>query len=159
MKIRSAVTADAPEICSITNPLIRDSLITFTSEERTIEQVADTIAATSDCFLIAEEAGRVIGFASYGQFRHGPGYAHTKEHSIQIDPAARGQGIGTALMARLEDKARADGVHALIAAISSANPAGLAFHQRIGFEPCGHMRQVGRKAGRWLDLLLMQKLL
>ncbi|MEY8838887.1 N-acetyltransferase family protein, partial [Cribrihabitans sp. XS_ASV171] len=134
-------------------------LITFTTLERRPEDIGADIAARGSAFLVCELAGKIVGFATYGAFRRGPGYAHTVEHSIQLEPAARGQGLGRALMARLEDVAREGGHHVMVGGISAANPGGLAFHAAIGFVEVGRLPQVGRKHGRWLDLVLMQKIL
>jgi phosphinothricin acetyltransferase len=159
MIIRPACKSDAEAICAISNAIIRDTLITFTTQERSRDSVKATIAAASGGYFVAEESGIVIGFAGYGAFRSGPGYARTKEHSIQLAPCARGRGIGRALMATLEMHARQAGVHVLVAGISSANPAGIAFHAALGFIESGRMPEVGWKAGQWLDLVLMQKTL
>ncbi len=159
MRIRLAHADDAKAICAISNALIRDSLITFTTDLRSEAATREAIGAAGGSFLVAEEDGSVVGFASFGPFRGGPGYAHTKEHSIQLAPQARGRGVGKNLMARLEDIAVEHDVHALIAGISSANPAGVAFHKAPGFTEVGRMPEVGRKFGQWLDLILMQKIL
>jgi len=68
-------------------------------------------------------------------------------------------GLGLQLMTRLERAALARDLHVLVAAISAANPGAVAFHARLGFDRVAHMPQVGRKAGQWLDLILMQKIL
>ena len=159
MIIRPAHANDAAAIAEIANQIIRDTLVTFTTAERNTDSIAADIAARAPAYLVAEKAGRVVGFATYGPFRTGPGYAQTCEHSIQLDPGARGQGTGRLLMAELENIARAEGVHVLVAGISSANPGAMAFHAALGFVKVGQMRQVGRKSGRWLDLILMQKIL
>lgn len=159
MIIRRAEAADAVAICAIANRIIRDTLVTFTTTERSTAEVAAEIAARGERFRVAELDGAVVGFASYGRFRDGPGYARTAEHSIQLTEAVRGRGIGRALLGDLEEVARKGEVHVLVAGISGANPQGLAFHASMGFRDVGRLPQVGRKFGRWLDLVLMQKIL
>ncbi|NCQ25031.1 MAG: GNAT family N-acetyltransferase [Rhodobacteraceae bacterium CG17_big_fil_post_rev_8_21_14_2_50_63_15] len=157
MIIRQAVPGDCPALLAIWNPLIRDTSVTFTTVEKTPEGLAADIAARGPAFLVAEEAGAVLGFASYGTFRAGPGYAWTVEHTVILDAAARGRGTGRALMTRLEDTARKGGLHVLVAGVSGENPGAIAFHTAIGFEQVGRMPEVGRKFGRWMDLVLLQK--
>ena len=162
MILRPAVSDDAAAVAAIWNPVIRDTAATFTTQEKTVEGLAAdfaTRAAEGKLFLLAEEAGTVLGFATYFQFRNGPGYARTMEHSIILSPAARGRGVGRALMAGLEDHARAAGVHSLWAGVSAENPSGVAFHAAIGFSEIARLPEVGYKFGRWMDLVLMQKIL
>ncbi len=159
MIIRPARADDAAAICAIWNPVIRDSLITFTTVEKTEAGVTADIAARGHAYLTAEENGSVCGFATYGAFRSGPGYAHTREHTVHVAPAARGRGVGRQLMTRLLDIAVGDGVHVMIAGISGAAPGSFAFHKALGFAECARIPQVGRKQGQWLDLILMQKIL
>lgn len=156
-RIRQAQPKDAGSIARIANTLIRDTLFTFTTQERSAEEIALRLKTVSSPFLVAEIDNRVVGFATYGAFRYGPGYRHTQEHSIQLTTAAQGRGLGRALMQRLEDAARAQEVHVLVAGISGANPDAAAFHTAIGFVETGRMAQVGRKWGQWLDLIVMQK--
>jgi len=159
VNIRTAKVGDAAAICAISNEMIRHSAITFTSEDRRREDVAQQIARRGDAFVVAERDGRVVGFATFAPFRAGPGYVHTMEHSVHLAPGARGAGLGRALMARIEAVAVAQGVHVLVAAVSGANPAGETFHTRLGYRVVGRMAEVGRKDGVWLDLVLMQKIL
>lgn len=159
MIVRQAQTSDAVAICEILNPIIRHSTITFTTKERTPESVAADIKARGAGFVVADDAGTVAGFASYGPFRGGPGYVRTAEHSVHVAPSGRGRGIGAALMAELEQVARQNGIHILVAGVSGSNAEGIAFHKAIGFEISGRMREVGHKDGRYLDLVLMQKCL
>ncbi len=159
MNLRQAREGDAAEIAAISNAIIKDSLITFTTDTRSVASVASDIRERGPGCLVAELEGRVAGFATYGPFRRGVGYARCCEHTIQLAPHARGQGLGRGLMSALEARAVADGIHVMVAGISSANPDGVAFHAALGFAEVGRMPEVGRKWGRWLDLVLMQKIL
>lgn len=159
MILRPARATDAARIGAIWNPIIRDTAITFTSEQKSEADLVAMIGARGKAFLVAEIEAEVVGFASYGGFRSGPGYAHAREHTILLGEAARGHGIGRALMQALEAQARAEDVHVLVAGISGENPAAVAFHAALGFAEVGRMPEVGRKFGRWMDLVLMQKIL
>lgn len=159
MTIRQAAPGDIPEILAIWNPLIRETSVTFTTVEKTPEMLATDIAARGQAFLVAELEGEVVGFASYGAFRAGPGYARTGEHTVILDVRARGRGLGRLIMARLEEVARDAGLHVLVAGVSAENPAAIAFHEAIGYRPVARMPEVGRKFGRWMDLVLLQKTL
>lgn len=159
MIIRQARLGDAAQICEIANAIIRETAITFTTRERREAAVAADIALRWTAFQVAEHDDRVVGFATFAPFRTGPGYARTKELSINLAPDARGHGTGRALLRRLEKVAIAQCVHVLVAGISSANPEAIAFHAACGFEKVGLMPEVGTKAGQRLDLVLMQKIL
>ncbi|RXV63863.1 GNAT family N-acetyltransferase [Roseovarius sp. A46] len=157
MILRRATEADIPAILAIWNPLIRDTSVTFTTEEKTQEGLAAEIAARGDAFVVAEDAGRVLGFAGFGAFRAGPGYRHTAEHTVILATDARGRGTGRALMARLEEVARARGIHTLIGAVSGENAGAIAFHEAVGFARAGVLPEAGHKFGRWMDLVLFHK--
>lgn len=150
--IRAAQADDAVWIADIWNAVIADTLVTFTTDLKTPDAVA-TMIATRPVLVLTDRTG----FASYGPFRTGPGYKATVEHTILLAPAAQGRGQGRALMAALERHAKDAGHHVMVAGISGANPGAVAFHAALGFDHVGHMPQVGRKAGQWLDLILMQK--
>ena len=159
MIIRTGKSADAREISTFWEPLIRETTITFTNQVKTPEMVEDMIAKRGEAFIVAENGGVVVGFATFDVFRNGPGYARTSELSIILLDIARGKGIGRALIAELEERARKAGIHVLVAGISADNATALAFHAAVGFKEVGRMNEVGRKFDRWLDLVLMQKLL
>ncbi len=162
MIIRPARPEDAGAIIGFWNPLIRETMVTFNPVEKTAAEVADSIRAKAGAghgFFVAEADGTILGFASYGQFRAGMGYARAMEHTIILAPQARGRGAGRALMVAVEDHARAQGYHSMIAGVSGGNPDGRAFHAAIGYAVVAVVPQVGWKFGRYWDLVLMQKLL
>lgn len=116
--IRAAGPTDAPAIAAIWNPVIRETLVTFTSTDKSAADIALMIQQKSEAdhaFLLAVADERVLGFAAYGQFRGGIGYARTMEHTIILGPEGRGRGIGRALMEAIEAHARRRGAHSLLA--------------------------------------------
>lgn len=159
LSLRAARASDAAHIAAIWNVEIRDGLSTFTTQEKSAAQVVAMID-TAAPFLVAcnGDDDAVLGFASYGAFRGGPGYVHTVEHSIYLSQSARGQGAGTRLMDALEQAAAQAGMHVMVGALSGINTAALRFHLSRGYQQVGHLPQAGRKAGQWLDLVLVQKI-
>lgn len=157
MILRPAGQGDVAAILSIWNPLIRDTAITFTTEERDAPGLSALVTGRGPAFIVAADGDDVLGFATHARFRPGPGYACTVEHTVILAAAARGQGTGRALMAALERQARDEGVRVMIGALSGENPGALAFHLRLGFAQVGHLPQVGHKFGRAMDLVLVQK--
>ncbi len=161
MLIRMATEDDSPAIAALWNPYIRDTAVTFNPVEKSAEDVARMIADRSragHATFIAEDAG-LLGFASYAQFRGGAGYATCMEHSILLDPKARGRGAGRRLIGALCSHAAAAGAHQMIAGVSAENPDGIAFHARLGFAEIARVPEAGFKFGRHIDLVLMQKFL
>ena len=150
--IRPAQARDAGWIADIWNDIIADTLVTFTTTPKTPPEIAALIDTRP--VLVLPDRG---GFATYGPFRSGPGYVRTVEHTIHLAPQVRGAGQGGPLLMALMDHAQTAGHHVMVAGISGANPGAVRFHARHGFAQAGHLPQVGRKAGQWLDLILMQK--
>ncbi|SLN51551.1 N-acyltransferase YncA [Roseovarius albus] len=162
MILRAAEPRDAGEISKIWNVYIRDTSVTFTTTWKTPDTISTVLKDKAQAklpFFVAEDEGKVLGFVTYGPFRTGPGYVHTMEHSIMLSDAAKGRGTGRALMQAIEEEACRKNVHTLVAGISAENPNAIAFHQAIGFKKVGHVAQAGRKFGRWMDLILLQKML
>lgn len=160
--IRPATIDDIAAIQAIWLPIIRDTTVTFSSYERSSQELAEYVAdrqARGREFFVAEVDGAVAGFATYDQFRGGNGYVHAMEHTVVLGPAARGQGLGRALMQVVCDHAKDGGAHTMVAGISGENAAAIAFHAAIGFDHVGRIPESGRKFDRWLDLVLMQKIL
>ena len=156
--IRPARPADAPALWRVWTPVIRATTAIFHTAERSEEEIAALVGA-GDPFLVWDEGGEASGFARCFPFRAGNGYAHAVEHTILLAPAAQGQGRGRALMKALTREARERGKHTMWGAVSAENTAGLAFHRACGFEERGRLPEVGRKFGRWLDLVLMGRTL
>lgn len=156
--IRHAEPRDASAIAGIWNRVIRETAVTFNSQEKAEHDVAALVAAPERCVLVAG-GQRVVGFFAVSPFRAGPGYRHSVEHTVMLADAARRQGVGRRLMAAGMAAAKARGAHVMVAAISGENPDAVAFHAALGFRMVGRMPEVGRKFDRWLDLVLMQRIL
>ena len=127
MTIRAATQADAAEIAAIWNDMIRNTLFTFTTEEKTETGIAAMILDRPGAVWVAQaEAEAIAGFVTYAQFRSGPGYRTSVEHSIVLGAGARGQGTGRALMDKAIASAAGQGHHVMVAGISAANAGGVA---------------------------------
>lgn len=161
--VRDATIDDSPSIVDLYNALIPSTTGTWTEELQTVAERTVWLERQSTDglpVLVAEIDGRVVGFASYGDFRSAgkwPGYDRTAEHTIHVASDKWRCGVGRLLMDRLVDRARAMAVHVLVAAIDADNEASLRFHARLGFAEVARMPEVGHKFGRWLDLVLMQR--
>jgi L-amino acid N-acyltransferase len=106
-----------------------------------------------------DDAGRMLGFASYGTFRGWPAYKYSVEHSVYVADGERGRGVGRTLMERLIESATAQELHVLIGGIDAENAGSIAFHEKLGFSHAGTIKQAGFKFGRWLDLAFYQLIL
>ena len=160
--IRTAVPDDAEAIAAIYAHHVLHGTASFDTVPpdsifwRT--KIAD-IGARGWPFLVAEEDGAVLGYAYATQFRDRPAYAETCENSIYLAPDHSGRGIGSALMAALLPAAAEAGFRQMIAVVGGAEPASVALHQKFGFVVAGRMRDVGRKFGRLLDTVYLQRAL
>ena len=157
---RSATAADAPAITAIYAHHVRHGTATFDTEAPPVEYWTDKVAvlaARNWPFLVAEDAGEVVGYAYATQFRDRPAYARTCENSIYIRPGMIGRGIGTVVIDALLEAAIASGFHEMIAVIGGGEPASVALHAKAGFRHAGRMERVGQKFGRLLDTVYMQR--
>jgi L-amino acid N-acyltransferase YncA len=158
--IRIALNRDAAAIAAIYAHHVAHGTASFDIEPR---GEAETAARIEECakrgwpFLVTEVEGQVVGYAYATQFRDRPAYAATCENSIYLDPGAVGQGIGTLLLDALLEAAAQSGFRQMIAVIGGGEPASVRLHAAAGFVEAGRMSSVGRKFGRWLDTLYMQK--
>ncbi|MFO0989349.1 MAG: N-acetyltransferase family protein [Alphaproteobacteria bacterium] len=109
-------------------------------------------------YLVAEIDGRVVGYAYAGPWRTRTAYRYTVENSIYVDPAHTKHGIGRRLMTELIAQCTALGFRQMIAVIGdSGNAPSIKLHEAMGFVHAGNLRSVGRKRGRWLDSVMMQR--
>ncbi len=160
--IRDATRDDLPRILAITNEAIANTTALWTLTPTALAARAEWYEERRRLgfpVLVASIGGEVLGFASFGSFRPWEAYERTVEHSLYIDAAARGRGLGSALLAALVRRAEAGGMHAMVGGIEAGNAASLRLHARLGFREAGRLREVGRKFGRWLDLVFMELLL
>ena len=155
--IRAARAGDAAEIAELWNQMIAETSDTFTTELKTQAGIEALIRDRP--VRVAERDGAFAGFATFGPFRSGPGYASTVEHTILTVPEARGTGIARRLLSQLEADAKDSGHHVMVAGISAENTRALRFHAAMGYLEVARMPEVGQKWGQKLDLVLMQKIL
>lgn len=160
--IRPTTKSDLPALIALWNPLIRETLVTFSSDQKSLPDMDNMLSDKvrhDYAFLTALQDGGPVGFATYGQFRNGNGYGRTMEHTIILGAAARGRGLGRALLEAIESHAHARGAHSMIAGVSGGNPEGRAFHAAMGYADTATIPAAGFKFDLWWDLWLMQKFL
>jgi L-amino acid N-acyltransferase len=159
MHIRQAVDADLDAILAIHNEAIASSTAIWTDDlvpRREREAWLATRTAAGDPVLVAIENDEVAGYATYAQWRAKWGYRHTVEDSVYLAPEHQGKGFGRALLTALIEQARAAGHHVMLADIESGNSASIRLHESLGFVEVGHLREIGTKFDRWLDLTILQ---
>lgn len=158
--IADATPQDLEGLLVIYNDVIATSTAIYASEPVSLqdrEQWWRARTAQGYPVLIARDERGVAGFATFGDFRAWPGYRFTVEHSVHVRADGRGRGIGTRLLQALLPRAAALGKHVMIAGVDAANAASIRFHERQGFQKSGHLREVGYKFNRWLDLVFLQR--
>ena len=157
---------------AIYNVEVLESTVTFDVIERRLDEQLEWIAEHQGAHVAlvaidpeAEEGLRgargevVVGFASIGPYRLRAAYATTVENSVYVARSARGGGVGRLLLEDLIEAASAVGFHSMIARIVGENAASIRLHEACGFELVGVEHEVGRKHGRWLDVVELQRLL
>jgi phosphinothricin acetyltransferase len=158
--IRLAGAQDAAAVAVIYRPYVEDSRISFEEEAPDAAEMARRIAGDVPGFhpwFLAEEEGRLLGYAASSLFRTRPAYRWTVETGIYLAADAHGRGIGISLLSTLLTVLEKQGYVAAIGAIALPNDASVALHEKLGFFHTGTYRQVGFKAGEWLDVGLWQK--
>lgn len=160
--IRPTIEVDLPAILEIYNDAVVNTTAIWNDHLSDLQGRHDWWQQRVEAgfpVLSAQLDEACVGYATYGHFRPNDGYKHSRELSVYVAASARGQGIASQLMQALEDHARTHDVHVLVGGIEAGNEASIALHEKHGFEQAAYLKQVGRKFDRWLDLVLMQKVL
>lgn len=163
MQIRDARTQDAAVIAEIHNELLDTTTFTWTERHQSVDERAEVMSARGARgfpTLVAEADGRVLGYATYADFRDSikwPGYRFTVEHTVQVGSSAWRRGVGRALMHALLARAKAADVHVMIGGIDASNVRSIDFHASLGFREVARMPETGWKHGHYCDLVLMQR--
>jgi L-amino acid N-acyltransferase YncA len=155
--VRTADPADLPRIAAIYDEQVRTAISTFDVESPGLGYWEARLASTApgDHLIVADSpAGEVVGYAYSSTYRPRPAYARTREVSVYLAEAARGQGLGRMLYDELLGRLRADGVHQVLAVVALPNDASEALHRACGFERVGVLPEVGWKFDRWIDTAL-----
>jgi L-amino acid N-acyltransferase YncA len=162
MQIRDATAADAATIALIYNQGIEDRVATLETQLRTPEERADWVAARGPrhpVLVAADGAGEVAGWGSLNAFNPRPVYDHVVDLSVYVGREQRGKGIGDALLWALEERAREIGYHKMVLAAFPTNAPGMRLYERHGFRTVGVYREQGMLDGRWVDVIVMEKIL
>jgi len=158
--IRDATPEDMEAVCEIYNDAVENTTAIWNEVRVDVANRVDWLAARRKAgfpVLVAlNQAGVVVGYASFGDWRAFDGYRHTVEHSVYIRNDQRGQGIAGVLMKALIERAGELGKHIMVGAIEAGNTSSIRLHEKLGFEQVGLMKEVGMKFGKWLDLVFMQ---
>jgi L-amino acid N-acyltransferase YncA len=159
--VRLATLDDAEAVRSIYNREVTESTVTFDLVPRTLDDQRAWLAAHAGAHpaVVAVAGTTVVGFGSLSPYRDRPAYATTVEDSVYVDPDRRGEGVGRLILAELVRLAGLHGFHSVMGRIVGGHEVSIALHKACGFELVGVEREVGRKFGRWLDVVVMQRLL
>ncbi len=159
--IRWAVESDIPQINEIYNHYIRETPITFDIEEKTDADSAYWLqklgtSGRHQCF-VAARGDAILGWACSGAYRPKAAYETSVEVSVYLAPVAGGRGLGTTLYTRLFKALEGEDVHRALAGVTLPNAASLALHKRFGFTEVGTYSGVGRKFGKYWDVMWLEK--
>lgn len=162
-RVRPATRGDCPAILAIYNEAVLTTTATYDVAPQSLAERQAWFEAHESSghavFVAETAAGEVAGWSSLNPHHHCRGYRFTAENSVYVAAAHRGRGVGALLLAPLIEAARARGLHVILAVVDAANAASLRLHEKFGFERAGCFREAGRKFGRWLDVLYLQRTL
>jgi L-amino acid N-acyltransferase YncA len=161
--IRAALEADLPAITAIYGQHVLEGTGTFETSPPSLNEMAQRrteVLARGLPYLVAERGGQVLGFAYCNWFKPRPAFRFSAEDSVYVAPQAHRLGLGRTLLQALTQQAEAAGVRKLIAVIGdSANTGSIGVHTACGFTHVGVLKSCGWKFDRWLDVVLMEKVL
>lgn len=166
--IRNAVKADAEAIQAIYAPYVAETAISFEYEAPTVKEMVRRMEEVQKGFpwLVAEEDGRVVGYAYAHTFHERAAFQWAVETSIYVKQNEKRKGIGRKLHDALETTLKQQGILNLNASIAYINPEdkyltqdSMRFHQQMGYKEVAHFHQCGKKFGRWYDMIWMEKII
>jgi phosphinothricin acetyltransferase len=159
--VRTATREDAAAINDIQNYYVEHSTVTFLTTPTTLDERLAWFASHSAAhpITVALTGDTIVGWGSLGPFRSAPAYGHTSELSVYVHHDWHRRGIGRAIVEDLVDRARALRHRAIVGVCCSEAAASIALLEMLGFARVGHLPQVGRKFDRWLDIVLVQRLI
>ena len=161
--VRPSSPADLPAIQAIYAHHVTHGFGSFEEVPPDVDEMAARRLALVERglpHLVAEADGRVLGYAHAGPYRPRPAYRYTVEDSVYVAPEAVRRGVGRALLAALLEICEAGPWRQMVAVIGDrGNTASVALHAALGFHEAGHLKAVGFKLGRWVDVVIMQRAL
>jgi L-amino acid N-acyltransferase YncA len=159
--LRPARAGDAEAVCVIYNQGIEDRVATLETELRTPEERREWLAARGPRHpvIVGESGGVLVGWGSLNVFNARPAYRHVADFSVYVERAWRGKGVGHRLLERLIEIAREIGYHKLVLSTFPTNMGGVTLYERLGFSRVGVYHEQGLLDGKWVDTLIMEKLL
>jgi L-amino acid N-acyltransferase YncA len=160
--IRPAVAGDSGAIAEIYNHYVATTVITFEEEAVSAPEMARRIEEAGSAslpWLVAEREGKVVGYAYASPWRARSAYRFSVEVTVYLDPGCPRLGIGSRLYEALLRELETRGIHAALGVIALPNEASVAIHEKFGFAKVAHLREVGLKFGRWVDVGYWQRLL
>ena len=159
--VQPATPSDIASITRIYNEGIADRVATLETEARSEAERAAWLAGRGPRHpvLVAERAGAVVGWASLNPFNPRPAYDHVADLSVYVGRETRGGGVGSALLAALVGEGQRLAYHKLVLAAFPTNAAGLRLYRRFGFREVGVYEEQGLLDGRWVDVIVMERLL
>ena len=161
MIVRLAQATDAEAIRAIYNLEVLESTVTFDLVPRSHDDQRAWLAAHAGAHpaVVAVDGDDVVAFGSLSPYKDRPAYGTTVEDSVYVHRDCRGKGVGKLLLGELLSLATSHGFHAVIARVVGDHAASIALHEGCGFTLVGVEKEVGRKFGRWLDVVELQRLL
>ena len=153
--IRAAQKADGEALAVLYNHYVRHTSTTFETEPVNARDMYNRVSAVQQIglpWLVLEDGGELQGYACAVRWKGRAAYQHSVESTIYLADGLGGRGLGTLLYAELLTQLRNRGMHCALGGIALPNAASVALHERMGFEKVAHLRQVGRKFDRWIDV-------
>jgi L-amino acid N-acyltransferase len=158
--LRPATLQDVPGMTEIYNEAILSTTAHYYAEPKSLDERIRWFHDHGDRhpIYVAEKDGHILGWASLTRWSVYPAFEDSAESSFYIHREHRGKGLGKALLKKVIQEGEAKGLHTIVARILDGNPASIRIHEQLGFTHTGVIREIGKKFGRYIDLVLMQRM-